>query len=552
MWWRGCCARHSASTTLTTRRPARRCGSGSPTPTRRTCCCSMTCSGSATAPPTCLRSTPTPGGVGWPPGQHRLAGSPQPGCVRHRGRALDRRGQRVDARRLPDGDPADAVAGADHLPPEYQARWTGSPALRRLPLRRWVMRRHSTLIAELLAVPDASVAALAVHASRNVPPVIRSSPRRSCAIWPSAVCSTVTAAATRAVRRRRVRRAGHPAGHHRRAHRPARRRRQAHPERRGGHRLAVRRRPAQRLWSADGSSRPGRRRAHRSGEVHPARRVRVPPPADPHGGLRIAAQVRSRRVAPPVGRRDRTTRPGGGERGAIAEHLEAAGDLHAAYGWHMRAGAWSIIRDSDAAADELATRAGTCADRLADRRSRPALDADRATYPAVSPPRGGRGGRVPTPVRIDELRELCSRRRRPAIAGARPAGQVRHSSFARRHRPGGAKLQRRTRRTPGVDRRPHLTSRTCSCRRSVPVDDWQRARGDCGSPRRVIDLADGDSTKGNLVLASPLAQGARGARARRLLPWPAGWQDWTSGRADGEWHRDCRPITAGTDELCYT
>ena len=29
----------------------------------------------------------------------------------------------------------------------------------------------------------------------------------------------------------------------------------------------------------------------------------------------------------------------------IAEHLEAAGDLHAAYGWHMRAGAWSATRD---------------------------------------------------------------------------------------------------------------------------------------------------------------------------------------------------------------
>ena len=25
----------------------------------------------------------------------------------------------------------------------------------------------------------------------------------------------------------------------------------------------------------------------------------------------------------------------------IAEHLEAAGDLHAAYGWHMRAGSWA-------------------------------------------------------------------------------------------------------------------------------------------------------------------------------------------------------------------
>ena len=33
----------------------------------------------------------------------------------------------------------------------------------------------------------------------------------------------------------------------------------------------------------------------------------------------------------------------------IAEHLEAAGELHAAYGWHMRAGAWSTNRDLDAA-----------------------------------------------------------------------------------------------------------------------------------------------------------------------------------------------------------
>ena len=29
----------------------------------------------------------------------------------------------------------------------------------------------------------------------------------------------------------------------------------------------------------------------------------------------------------------------------IAEHLKAAGELHAAYGWHMRAGAWSTNRD---------------------------------------------------------------------------------------------------------------------------------------------------------------------------------------------------------------
>lgn len=33
----------------------------------------------------------------------------------------------------------------------------------------------------------------------------------------------------------------------------------------------------------------------------------------------------------------------------IAEHVEAAGDLLEAYGWHMRAGAWSTTRDLDAA-----------------------------------------------------------------------------------------------------------------------------------------------------------------------------------------------------------
>jgi hypothetical protein len=33
----------------------------------------------------------------------------------------------------------------------------------------------------------------------------------------------------------------------------------------------------------------------------------------------------------------------------IAEHLEAAGDLHAAYGWHMRAAAWATNRDIAAA-----------------------------------------------------------------------------------------------------------------------------------------------------------------------------------------------------------
>ena len=54
----------------------------------------------------------------------------------------------------------------------------------------------------------------------------------------------------------------------------------------------------------------------------------------------------------------------------IAEHLEAAGDLRAAYGWHMRAGAWSATRDVVAAWASW-ERARQVADAL------PADDADR-------------------------------------------------------------------------------------------------------------------------------------------------------------------------------
>ena len=54
-----------------------------------------------------------------------------------------------------------------------------------------------------------------------------------------------------------------------------------------------------------------------------------------------------RRLAAAIQERE----PGSVEENAalIAEHLQAAGDLHAAYGWHMRAAAWSTNRDLVAA-----------------------------------------------------------------------------------------------------------------------------------------------------------------------------------------------------------
>ena len=139
----------------------------------------------------------------------------------------------------------------------------------------------------------------------------------------------------------------HGAGGHRGAHRPAERPGQADVERGVGDRRPLRGGVARRAGDRSGARRAAQRGTDRSGAVHPERRVHLPPPVDPGGGLRITAQIRSRRMAPAPRRRDPTAAPGSVEENAalIAEHLEAAGDLRAAYGWHMRAAAWSTNRD---------------------------------------------------------------------------------------------------------------------------------------------------------------------------------------------------------------
>ena len=88
----------------------------------------------------------------------------------------------------------------------------------------------------------------------------------------------------------------------------------------------------------------------------------------------------------------------------IAEHLEAAGDLHEAFAWHMRAGTWSTNRDITAARLSW-QRARQVADRLPD------SDPDRLrmriaprTLMCLSSWRAG--GRL-ADTGFDELRELA-------------------------------------------------------------------------------------------------------------------------------------------------
>ena len=97
----------------------------------------------------------------------------------------------------------------------------------------------------------------------------------------------------------------------------------------------------------------------------------------------------------------------------IAEHLEAAGDLYAAYGWHMRAAAWARSRDIVAARSSW-ERARTIAD------SQPA-EVPNQTAMCIAP----RTMLCATAYRVrvtvadphfDELRQLCT-----------AAGDKRHS-----------------------------------------------------------------------------------------------------------------------------
>jgi adenylate cyclase len=118
--------------------------------------------------------------------------------------------------------------------------------------------------------------------------------------------------------------------------------------------------------------------------------------------LKSARAQLHRRLATAIEARD----PAAADENAslIAEHLEAAGDLQAAYAWHMRCGAWSSYRDIDAA--RLSWRRAL---RVAD-----ALPADLPDRPAMRiAPRTmlcgttWRGTPEPAADLFDELRELC-------------------------------------------------------------------------------------------------------------------------------------------------
>jgi class 3 adenylate cyclase len=204
----------------------------------------------------------------------------------------------------------------------------------------------------------------------------------------------------------------------------------------------------------------------------------------------------------------------------IAEHLEAAGDPHAAFTWHMRAAAWVTNRDINAARLSW-ERAQTIADRL------PTEDPNRATMRIA--PRTmlcGMAWRIHAHAvadRFDELRELCAAVGDKVSLAIGMAGLVMEHAHQARARE-AARLAEEAWTLAESLGDPTLTVGLSVSLIFAKMENnqwsdvlrWSQA---------VIDLADGDPSKGNFIIGSPLAVAlTTRAIARYSLGLP-GWPD---------------------------
>ncbi|MFZ1160858.1 ATP-binding protein, partial [Mycobacterium sp.] len=204
----------------------------------------------------------------------------------------------------------------------------------------------------------------------------------------------------------------------------------------------------------------------------------------------------------------------------IAEHLQAAGELHTAFDWHMRAAAWSTNRDV-AAARQSWERARVIADQLpADDHNRTAMRIAPRTMLC------GIAWRVHVNVagdRFEELRELCQTAGDRASLATGMAGLVFDHALQGQIREASRLASEAWALTESIG------DATLTVGLSFPMIYTKAHVGDWPDvlrwSQRVIDLADGDPSKGNLLFGSPLALAfASRAIARYYLGRP-GWPD---------------------------
>jgi class 3 adenylate cyclase len=221
----------------------------------------------------------------------------------------------------------------------------------------------------------------------------------------------------------------------------------------------------------------------------------------------------------------------------IAEHLEAAGDLPAAYGWQMRAATWATKRDI-AVARLSWERAAKIADAL------PAEDPSRAAMRIA--PRTmlcGVGWRVHEHVagtRFDELKELCAAAGDKTSLAIAMAGLVVDHAFQDRMREASQLASEAMALIESLEN-PTLTVglTAAAIYAKVQTAEWPDV---LRMAQRVVDLADGDPSRGDFILGSPLAHALASRALARCWLGRSGWRD------------DVRrglSIASGADPMCY-
>jgi class 3 adenylate cyclase len=233
--------------------------------------------------------------------------------------------------------------------------------------------------------------------------------------------------------------------------------------------------------------------------------------------LRASRADLHRRVAAAIEQND----PGSADQNAalIAEHLDAAGELRAAFEWHMRAGAWSRHRDRGAARASW-QRARRVADQL------PAADPDRqamqiAPLKLLCGTAYLAGGSV-VDTGFEELRELCSANGDQVSLAVGMTGLV-MALYVHARLDEASQLASELTELVEVIGDSALTVGLlpAACYAKWGAGDMPEAMR---LAQRVIDLADGDPTRGNLVYGSPLSAAFAFRGVIRLCLGMTGWR----------------------------
>jgi hypothetical protein len=209
----------------------------------------------------------------------------------------------------------------------------------------------------------------------------------------------------------------------------------------------------------------------------------------------------------------------------IAEHLEAAGDLHAAFDWHMRAGAWSNNRDS-AAARVSWDRARQVADALPD--DDPDRIAMRIAPRTILCATAWRVHATDSGLRFEELRELC------ALAGDKTSlvigmmGPMSDHNVRAEVREASRLASEQMALLESIGN-PSLTAQASFGAIGVKAQTGEMANVERWC-QDVIDWADGDATKGGLVIGSPLAVALA---LRGIARWWFGRNGWREDLEEG-------------------